>query len=107
MLEKQLGMSVLQVCSHCRVGEVDQLTIESHLRWREHMLLSPASGDSRGRQILQRLLPKGFYEGAPSGEVRAEVGQYLAHRRLGVLSAIDSAKALPRIVEAVVPGAEL
>lgn len=71
------------------------------------MLFAPAGGHRSGWQILERGRAKDLSEGSLGVQVGTEIGQNLAQRRLGALGAVDGSKAPMRIIEAVVPGAEL
>jgi len=90
-----------------RIGEVDQLPGEHHLGGRQQMLLAPAGGHRRGRQILERRGAESLGEGSLGLEIGPEIGQDLSQRSLRALGAVDGPKAPPGVIEAVVPGAEL
>lgn len=99
-------MALLEVGADRRIGEIDQLAVEHHLGGRQQVLFAPAGRHRRGWKILERRDAEDFGEGSLGLQVGTEIGQYLAQRGLGALGAVDTPKAPPGVIEAVVPGAE-
>ena len=100
-------MALLEIGANRRIGEVDQLAVEDHLGGSEQILFTPAGGHRSDGQILERGGAEGLSEGSLGVQVGTEIGQNLAQRSLGALGAVDGPKAPSRVIEAMVPGAEL
>ncbi len=105
VLDQQVAMARLDNCPHLGLGEIDEFAVEHHLRRSEEMLLSPPRSDRLG-EVIQRVVSHRLGERLERGEVRAEVGEYLAEGSLRILSAVDRPEAPLGVVEAMVPRAE-
>jgi hypothetical protein len=77
VIEKQRGVSLLQLGTDIRLGEIGQPTVEIHPRRDEEVLLPPSRGHRGGREILQGVGPERIGERLPGREVGTEVGEHL------------------------------
>lgn len=84
VLDEQSSVALLEIGANRRIAEVDQLAVEHQLGGCQQVLFTPASGNRRGGQILERRGAKGLGEGSLGLEIGAEIGQNLSQRGLGV-----------------------